>query len=409
MTPDTINPPARLLMGPGPIGADPRVLRAMAAPLVGQFDPVMTGYMQQTMSLYRQVFGTTNEATLLIDGTSRAAIEAVLVSLVEPGDTVLVPVMGRFGLLLTEIAGRVGGRVATVERPWGQVFTPEEIEQAILRHRPKVLALVQGDTSTTMNQPLAEIGAICRRHGVLSYVDATASLGGNTFRADDWQIDAASAGLQKCLGGPPGSAPFTLSTEAARMVRARRHIEAGLADGTAPSGVRIGSNYLDLAMVLDYWGPARLNHHTESTSMLYAAHECARLLVAEGIDAAVERHRQHGRAMAAGLAGLGLELYGDQEHRMNNVIGVVIPAGVDGEQVRAGLLGHYGIEIGTSFGPLRGVIWRIGVMGYNARADAVLTTLAALEQELRRAGAPVPAGGGVDAALATYDAEKVTA
>ncbi len=409
MTTDTINPPTRLLMGPGPIGADPRVLRAMAAPLVGQFDPVMTDYMHQTMALYRRVFDTANEATLLVDGTSRAAIEAVLVSLVEPGDTVLVPVMGRFGLLLTEIAGRVGAKVVTIERPWGEVFTSEEIEQAILAHHPRVLALVQGDTSTTMNQPLAEIGPICRRHGVLSYVDATASLGGNTFRCDEWQIDAASAGLQKCLGGPPGSAPVTLSTPAAEVVRSRRHIEAGIADGTEPTGVRIRSNYLDLAMILDYWGPARLNHHTEATSMLYAAHECARLLVAEGIDEAVERHRRHGRAMAAGINGLGLSLYGDQEHRMNNVIGVVIPTGVDGEHVRAGLLDHYGIEIGTSFGPLRGVIWRIGVMGYNARADAVLTTLAALEQELRRAGAPVPAGGGVDAALATYAEEEVAA
>ncbi len=409
MTVAPVNPPARLLMGPGPIGADPRVLRAMSAALVGQYDPAMTTYMNETMALYREVFGTTNEATMLVDGTSRAAIEAILVSLVEPGDRVLVPVMGRFGLLLTEIAARVGAEVVTIERPWGEVFTPEEIEAAIVRHAPKLLALVQGDTSTTMNQPLEAIGAICRRHGVLSYVDATASLGGNEFRLDAWGLDAASTGLQKCLGGPSGSAPFTLSAPAVEVVRSRRHVEAGLSDGTAGRGVRIASNYFDLGMVMDYWGPARLNHHTEATSMLYAAHECARLLVAEGLDAAVERHRLHGAAMAAGVDGLGLARYGDPAHRMNNVIGVVIPDGVAGDAVRAGLLAHYGIEIGTSFGPLAGVVWRIGVMGHNARTDTVLTTLAALEQELRRAGVAVPAGGGVDAALAVYAAGQVAA
>ncbi len=402
---DQINPPARLLMGPGPINADPRVTRAMASPLVGQYDPWMTAAMNETMELYRTVFKTENWATMLVDGTSRSAIEAAIVSLVEPGETVLVPVMGRFGLLLKEISERVGAHVVTIERPWGTVFTDDELEAAIVEHSPTLLATVQGDTSTTMNQPLEGLGALCRKYGVLSYVDATASLGGNTFEMDAWGIDVATAGLQKCLGGPSGSAPISISERAREVIAGRRHIEAGIADGTQERGVRIASNYFDLGMIMDYWGPQRLNHHTEATSMLYAARECARLLADEGMDAAVARHALHGSAMAAGLRGLGLSLYGDQEHRMNNVIAVEIPDAVNGDAVRAGLLDHFGIEIGTSFGPLAGVVWRVGVMGYNARQDAVLTTLSALESELRLSGLDVPPGGGVSAALAHYEEE----
>jgi len=400
---DQINPPTRLLMGPGPINADPRVLRAMSASLVGQYDPAMTAYMTETMELYREVFRTSNEQTLLVDGTSRAGIEAALVSLVEPGDRVLVPVFGRFGHLLAEIAERCGAEVHTIEVAWGQVFAPEQIEAAILEVRPAVLAIVQGDTATTMCQPLADIGEICRRHDVLLYCDATASLGGNVFELDAWGLDVVTAGLQKCLGGPSGSAPVSISPRAVEVIEGRRHVEAGLrTDDDVEVGRRIGSNYFDLAMIMDYWGAKRLNHHTEATSMLYGARECARLLVDEGIDAAVERHRLHGSAMLAGVRGLGLEVFGDVAHKMNNVVAVHIPDGLDGDGARAAMLGDFGIEIGTSFGPLHGKVWRIGTMGYNARKDAVLLTLAALEQVLRAGGAEVTAGGGVGAAQEVY-------
>ncbi len=395
-------------MGPGPISADPRVLRAMSAPLVGQYDPFMTATMNETMALYREVFRTANEQTFLVDGTSRAGIEAALVSLVEPGDRVLVPVFGRFGHLLTEVAARCGAEVHTIEVDWGEVFEPEVIEAAVAEVRPKVLAVVQGDTATTMCQPLEHLGEICRRHDVLFYCDATASLGGNPFEADAWGLDVATAGLQKCLGGPSGSAPITVSDRAAAVINARKHVEAGLresGEGEADDperGARIASNYFDLAMVMDYWGPRRLNHHTEATTMLYGARECARLLVEEGVDAAVDRHRLHGAAMLAGVQGLGLEVFGDPAHKMTNVVAVHIPDGVDGDAARAGLLEDFGIEIGTSFGPLHGKVWRIGTMGYNARKDAVLTTLAALEQVLRGCGVPLTAGGGVGAAREVY-------
>ncbi|WP_222194997.1 pyridoxal-phosphate-dependent aminotransferase family protein [Modestobacter italicus] len=395
--------PPRLLMGPGPITVDPRVLRAMSAQLVGQFDPFMTGTMSETMALYRQVFHTANDQTFLVDGTSRAGIEAALVSLLEPGDRVLVPVFGRFGHLLAEIAARCGAEVHTVEAPWGEVVPPEVVEEAVVRVRPRLLAVVHGDTSTTMCQPLAEIGEICRRHDVLLYCDATASLGGNPFETDAWGIDVATAGLQKCLGGPSGSAPITLSPRAAGLIEGRTHVEAGIrADDDTDRGTRIASNYLDLAQVMAYWGPRRLNHHTEAATMLYAARECARLLVEEGLDAAVARHELHGRAMLAGVRGLGLQVFGDTAHKMTNVVAVLIPEGVDGEAVRTALLEDFGIEIGTSFGPLHGRVWRIGTMGYNARRDAVLTTLAALEQVLRGCGGAVTAGGAVGAAREVY-------
>ncbi|GAB3276137.1 pyridoxal-phosphate-dependent aminotransferase family protein [Microbacterium lacusdiani] len=398
-----LDPPARLLMGPGPISAYPSVLRAMSAPLVGQYDPFMTAAMSDTQELYRQVWATRNDATLLIDGTSRAGIEAALVSLVRPGDRVLVPVFGRFGHLLAEIAERALAEVHTIEVEWGQVVPVSAIEEAILRVKPHVLALVQGDTSTTMNQPLDEVGELCARHGVLFYTDATASLGGNPFEADAWGVDAATAGLQKCLGGPSGSAPITLSERAVEVIRSRGRVEAGIreaGDESATDFVR--SNYFDLGMILDYWGPRRLNHHTEATSMLYAARECARVLLAEGRDAVIERHRVAGAAMLAGVEGLGLTVFGDVAHKMNNVVAVEIPEGVPGDAARAALLEDFGIEIGTSFGPLHGRVWRIGTMGYNARRDTVLTTLAALEAVLRRFGARVAAGGGVDAALDAF-------
>ncbi|OJV93433.1 MAG: aminotransferase V [Microbacterium sp. 67-17] len=397
--PGPIDPPRRLLMGPGPVDAYPGVLRAMSAPLVGQYDPFMTATMTETQELYRGVWGTTNDATLLIDGTSRAGIEAAILSLIRPGDRVLVPIFGRFGHLLAEISERAMAEVHTIETEWGQVFTPSAIEEAIVRVKPTLLTLVQGDTSTTMLQPLDEIGEICARHGVLFYSDATASLGGNPFEADAWGLDAATAGLQKCLGGPSGSAPITLSDRAVEVISSRKKVEAGIrepGDPSSPDFVR--SNYFDLGMILDYWGPRRLNHHTEATSMLYAARECARLLLLEGRDAVIARHRRVGAAMLAGVEAMGLRVFGDVSHKMSNVVAVYIPEGVPGDTARAAMLEDFGIEIGTSFGPLHGKVWRIGTMGYNARPDAALQTLVALEAVLRRFGAAVPSGAGVDAA-----------
>ncbi|HEY0207930.1 alanine--glyoxylate aminotransferase family protein [Acerihabitans sp.] len=401
---DQINPPARLLMGPGPINADPRVLRAMSSQLLGQYDPSMTGYMNEVMALYRGLFNTANRWTMLIDGTSRAGIEAVLLSAIRPGDKVLVPVFGRFGHLLCEIARRCRAEVFTLEVPWGQVFSPGQIEDAVKRIRPRALLTVQGDTSTTMLQPLAELGDICRRYDVLFYTDATASFGGNRLDTDAWGLDAVSAGLQKCLGGPSGSAPVTLGPRFEEQIRRRKCVEEGIRTAAHQDGddEMIYSNYFDLGMIMDYWGPERLNHHTEATSMLFAARECARILLQEGLDNAIARHELHGAAMLAGIQGLGLGVFGDISHKMNNVLGVMIPDGINGEQVRQLLLNDFAIEIGTSFGPLHGRIWRIGTMGYNARKDCVMQTLAALEAVLNRLGFASSQGAGMQAAWDHY-------
>ncbi len=399
-----VNPPQRLLMGPGPINADPRVLRAMSSQLIGQYDPAMTGYMNEVMALYRGVFRSTNAATLLVDGTSRAGIEAILVSAIRPGDKVLVPVFGRFGHLLCEIARRCRAEVHSIEVPWGEVFSAQQIEDAIKQVKPRLLLTVQGDTSTTMLQPLAELGEICRRHGVLFYTDATASLGGNALEADAWGLDAVSAGLQKCLGGPSGTAPITLSAAMVEVIRRRAHVEAGIRTDAHRDGEdeMIYSNYFDLGMILDYWGPERLNHHTEATSALFGARECARVLLEEGLDAAIARHKLHGDALLKGIQGMGLETFGNLEHKMNNVLGVVIPLAVNGDEVRKLLLEDFGIEIGTSFGPLAGKIWRIGTMGYNARKDCVMQTLSALEAVLNRLGLRTTQGAAMQAAWDHY-------
>lgn len=401
---ETLNPPQRLLMGPGPINAYPRVHQAISQSLIGQYDPVMTGYMNQVQELYRGVFATQNQQTMLVDGTARSGIEAVLVSILQPGDKVLIPVIGRFGHLLCEIAQRVGAVVKTIDIEWGEVCPAERIEEAIKNFQPKLLATVQGDTSTTMNQPLKEMGELCQRYDVLFYCDATASIAGNDLKVDEWHLDAVSAGLQKCLGGPSGSAPITLSDRCAELINRRKHVEAGIRSSHHTTGkdAMIQSNYFDLAMIMDYWGPERLNHHTEATSMLYAARECARLFLEEGADNVFARHKQAGDALASGLQAMGLKLFGNQKYKMNNVVGVYIPDGLDGDKVRMELLHCFGIEIGTSFGPLHGRIWRIGTMGFNARQECVLATLAALESILLKHKVRIAPGQGVATAMEHY-------
>lgn len=400
-----IDPPQRLLMGPGPINAHPRVLRAMSADLLGQFDPEMTSYMNEVMALYRPIFGTDNRWTLLVDGTARAGIEAALVSIVTPGDTVLVVNFGRFGLLLKEILGRIGARIETVDAPWGEVVPLDAIKQAIERTQPEVVATIHGDTSTTMAQPMDGIGALCRDADALLYVDATATIGGMEIAADAWGADIVTGGLQKCLGGPSGSAPITISNRAAALINRRKHIELGLRTGSLDDvdGMIIGSNYFDLGMIMDYWSEKRLNHHTEATTMLYGARECARIMLEEGLSARFSRHRAAGRAMSAGLRALGLALFGDDRFRMTNVTAAYIPQGIEGERVRQRMREDFEIEIGTAFGPLAGKVWRFGAMGYNARKHKILITLGALEAVLRAEGYGCQPGLAVEAALSAWN------
>ncbi|WP_168123158.1 alanine--glyoxylate aminotransferase family protein [Paenibacillus sp. HB172176] len=440
-----LSPSPRIIMTPGPVEADPRVLRAMSYGILGQFDPEFTALMNETMEMLRQLFETENEWAFPVDGTSRSGIEAVMVSLIEPGDKVLVPIYGRFGHLLVEIADRCGAEVVTIEKEWGHVFDTAEITDAIRKHRPRIVALVHGETSTGRLQPLEGIGDVCREVDALLIVDAVATIGGAAVKTDAWKIDAVIGGTQKCLSVPAGLAPITYNKRAEEKLLRRKRIERGLlagsnsghmespfrgpgvsdeedagevaGGGNSQSGGRsttdmplyasnkrapVQSNYLDLSQLQDYWSPARLNHHTESTTMLYALREGLRLVLEEGLIARFERHRLHEAAIAAGIEALGLQLYGDPACKMPMVTCVEIPEGIDGESVRAMLLGEFGIEIASSFGPLKGRIWRIGTMGYSCSKRNVLLTLGALEAVLLRHGAKLPAGAGVQAALDAY-------
>lgn len=398
-------PSPRTIMTPGPVEVDPRVLRALSYPILGQFDPEFTALMNETMEMLRILFQTTNKWAYPIDGTSRSGIEAVLVSIIEPGDSVLVPIYGRFGHLLTEIAERCGASVIVIEKEWGTVFTPEELVEAVKVHKPKIVAIVHGETSTGRVQPLEALGKACREHNALLVVDAVATIGGIPVKTDDWQLDAVIGGTQKCLSIPAGMAPITYNDRVEEVINRRKRIERGLRNpqdaGSAERRV-IQSNYFDLAMLQDYWSPERLNHHTESTSMLYALREGLRLIVEEGLEERFARHLLHERALVAGLTAMGVELYGEPGCKLPVVTCIQIPAGVDGESVRSMLLEQFGVEIASSFGPLKGRIWRIGTMGYSSSKRNVLLLLGALEAVLIYHQVPIQVGAGVQAALNIY-------
>jgi len=402
---EDLSPSQRCIMTPGPVEVDPRVLRAMSFPILGQFDPEFTDIMNETMAMLRELFATENQWAYPVDGTSRSGIEAVMVSLIAPGDRVLIPIFGRFGHLLHEIAERCGAEVFVLEKTWGSVFEPGEIIAAMKSFRPHVVAMVHGETSTGRVQPLAEIGRACREQDALFIVDAVATIGGVPVETDAWMLDAVIGGTQKCLSVPSGMAPITYNDRAEAKILTRKRVERGLSTGEVQAGELsfVKSNYFDLSMLQDYWSPKRLNHHTEMTSMLYALREGLRLTLEEGLQERFARHELHEKALVAGLQAMGLTLYGDPDSKLTVVTCVLIPEGIDGESVRSMLLHRFGIEIASSFGPLKGLIWRIGTMGYSCRENNVLRLLGALEAVLIRHGCMVPRGFGVQAALDVYE------
>lgn len=399
-----LSPSLRTIMTPGPVEVDPRVLRALSFPILGQFDPEFTSLMNETMAMLRELYMTDNKWCYPVDGTSRSGIEAVLVSLIQPGDKVLVPIYGRFGHLLVEISERCGAEVIFFETEWGTVFDPEEVIKAIHAHKPSLVAMVHGETSTGQMQPLAEIGKACRELDILLVVDAVATIGGTPVETDAWHLDAVMGGTQKCLSVPSGMAPLTYNSRVEKKLMSRKTVERGLRDATSAraEGRTIASNYFDLSQLQDYWSSARLNHHTEATSMLYGLHEGLRILLQEGLDARFQRHRINERALVAGIQGMGLKLYGDMSSKLPVVTCIEIPDGIDGESVRSMLLNDFSIEIASSFGPLKGKIWRIGTMGFSCQRKNVLHVLGALEAVLLRHRHALPAGEAVQAALDVY-------
>ncbi len=405
-----LHTPMRTIMTPGPVEVDPRVLRAMSTPILGQFDPAFTAIMNEVMTMLRQVFQTKNTWAFPIDGTSRSGNEAILCSIIEPGDRVLVPIYGRFGHLLVEICERYGADVYSIESPWGEVFDPKVVIEEIEKVSPKIVAIVHGETSTGRLQPLEEIGRACRERDVLLVVDAVASIGGVEVKTDEWCIDGIIGGTQKCLSVPSGMAPITYNDRIESILYARKKVERGIATEEDLNYKRsknsIASNYFDLSMLQDYWGPRRLNHHTEATSMIYALHEGLRLVLLEGLEERFNRHQYHERALIAGIEAMGLKLFGDSKNKLPCVTCIEIPKGIDGESVRKMLLEAFSIEIASSFGPLHGKIWRIGTMGYSCRKENVLAVLGALEAVLIRHGVNVHRGDAIQASLDVYMSEN---
>jgi alanine-glyoxylate transaminase/serine-glyoxylate transaminase/serine-pyruvate transaminase len=383
----SIAAPPRVLLGPGPSAAHPRVLTALATPLIGHLDPAFIAMMEETKALLRATFLTANSLTIPLSATGSAGMEACLVNLLEAGDTAIVGVNGVFGTRMTDIVGRCGARPVAVEAPWGRTIEPDSIRAALHNHPgTKLVAIVHAETSTGAWQPLEEIGRLVREAGALLVVDTVTSLAGCPVRVDDWLIDACYSGTQKCLSCPPGLAPVTFGPRAVEVLRSRR--------------TKVQSWYLDLTMIERYWGDERVYHHTAPISMNYALLEALRLVHEEGLEARWARHERHHRALAAGLRALGLDLAAQEGRRLWMLNSVAIPDGVDDLAVRKGLLEQFQLEVGGGLGPLKGKVWRIGLMGESSTEANVLLVLHALERVLPRCGYAVQAGAGVAAASA---------
>ncbi len=382
-------PPKRLLLGPGPSEVHPRVLAAMAQPLVGHLDPAFIELMEETKRLLRRVFETENTLTLPISGTGSAGLEACVVNLVEPGDEVVIGVNGVFGTRLVDVATRAGATVLKAEASWGEIVADDVLAAAIGRaRRPKLVVLVHAETSTGVWQPLESASRRAHEAGALFVVDCVTSLGGCSVGIDRLGIDAAYSGTQKCLSCPPGLSPITFGERALERLRAR----------TRP----VQSWYLDLTMIERYWGAERVYHHTAPISMNYGLYEALRLVIEEGLDARFARHRLNHEALVAGLEALGLVMAVAPPHRLWMLNSVRIPAGVDDAALRRALLESEGIEIGGGLGPLKGQTWRIGLMGVSSSRTSVTRLLSALERLLPRHGVTVPAGAAVTAAERVY-------
>jgi alanine-glyoxylate transaminase/serine-glyoxylate transaminase/serine-pyruvate transaminase len=389
--PGEFTPPPRLLLGPGPSQVHPRVLAAMAQPLLGHLDPAFITMMEDVKALLRLVFQTENALTFPVSGTGSAGMEACIVNLVEPGDEVVVGVNGVFGTRMADVIERAGGVAMRVEAPWGRVVRAEQVEAALRNcTRPKLVALVHAETSTGAWQPIPDAARLAHEHGALFLADCVTSLGGVPVEIDAWDVDAAYSGTQKCLSCPPGLAPVTFGPRAVEVIRTRK--------------TKVRSWYLDVGMLRQYWGEERVYHHTAPISMNYALREALRLVAEEGLAPRFARHLKNHQALAAGLGALGLALAAEEGHRLPMLNAVTVPPGADEARVRSRLLAEHGIEIGGGLGPMKGKVWRIGLMGESSRRAHVLTVLAALEDVFRAEGRTVQAGASLAAAQAVYAA-----
>ncbi|HEU5348063.1 MAG TPA: alanine--glyoxylate aminotransferase family protein [Ktedonobacterales bacterium] len=385
-----VQPPERLLMGPGPSNPHPAVMRAASAPVLGHLDPAYLTILAETSEMLRQVFTTRNALTLAVPGTGFSGMEAALCNLLEPGDTLLVGAAGYFGAKMAEIGTRCGARVTTVPGEWGKPIAAEALRSAARElGKVKVIAIVLAETSTGVHQPLAEIAALTHEIGALLVVDAVTALGGMPVPVDELELDAVYSCTQKCLGALPGLAPITLSERAVQAIAQRKQ--------------PVQSWYLDLLALQRYWNPPHSYHHTSNVSLVYALHTALRLTLAEGLDARYARHALNGAALRAGAAAIGMTPLADPDYQLPMVAALRRPESVsDATGLRRALLEEDGIEIGGGLGDYASKVWRIGIMGYNAEQRNILHLLSAFERLLSRFGHPLTRGASLAAAQAVY-------
>ena len=374
MTSLAFTPPQRILMGPGPSDAPPSVLEAMSRRLVGHLDPSFVDMMEEIKSMLREVFLTKNEMTFPVSGTGSAGMEFCFVNLIEPGDEVVIGINGVFGMRMADVAERCGAKVTKVEAEWSRIIEPEQIFEALKDKQPKLVAIVHAETSTGALTPVEEISKIVHEAGALLLLDTVTSLGGCPVRIDDWEVDAVYSGTQKCLSCPPGLAPVSLNERAMKVIKERKS--------------SVQSWYLDVNLLANYWGEgARVYHHTAPISMNYALHEALRLVLEEGLEKRWARHEENHHALRAGLDELELGIASQEGHQLWQLNAVRVPEGVDEAAIRVGLLEDHGIEVGPGLGPLKGKVWRVGLMGYSSQPNNVQTFLSAMETLLASASA----------------------
>ena len=377
--------PPRILLGPGPSNASPRVLQAMMSPMIGYADPEFMVVLDEVSELLRLVFQTDEGLAIALPGTGSAGMQAGLNSLLEPGDTVVICSCGYFGERMADMAERLGANAVVLRGEWGMPFPPEMLEEELGRHDSvKMVSVVHAETSTGVLQPLDEIARLARAHGALLMVDAVTSLGGSEFAFDETGIDYAYSCSQKCLGAPPGICPVAIGPRALEVIDSRT---------TKPP-----SWYLDLGLIAKYWGPEHVYHHTAPISMILGLREALRIVLEEGLDSRIARHRRNSAALRAGVAALGLDFLVPESYRLDQITAVRIPEGVDDATVRQRLLREHMIEIGKGFGPFDGNVWRIGLMGESSKAEYLLALLSSLEGILPDEGYEVALGAGVSAA-----------
>ena len=379
--------PSRILLGPGPSNVHARVLRAMQNPMLGYFDYDLLEIMDRVTEMLRLVFQTQNEMTLAITGTGTAGMETAMLNLLEPDDVAVIGVNGFFGDRMANIAERSGATIARVEHEWGTLIDVEAVEEELSRHPSvKLLGVVHGETSTGVRQPLEELSRLAKDYEALFVVDAVATLGGSEVEPDRWGIDFCFSATQKCIGAPPSMSPVTVGYWGASIIDNRR--------------TRVNGFYKDLSLLRKYWASMNVRpyHHTAPVSSIYALYEALRLILEEGLDERLSRHRRNGEAFRSGLSALGLGVLAPEGYRLNQLHSVLVPEGVDADRVKERLLKEHNVEIGAGIGELRGKIWRIGFMGESSTEANVLLLLHLLERILPHEGFKVPTGEGVAAA-----------